>query len=60
MYSYIFRRDFYTNMKNNLFESLRLYILIEICKLALEVFLRYLAYFHPDILIEAILIKKSV
>ena len=32
-------------------------------KLTLEVFLGYsyeMAYFHPDILIEAILIKKSV
>ena len=32
-------------------------------KLTLEVFLGYsydLAYFHPDILIEAFLIKKSV
>ena len=32
-------------------------------KLALEVFLGYsyeMAYFHPDILIEAILIKKRV
>ena len=25
MYSYIFRRDLYTNMKDDLFESLRLF-----------------------------------
>ena len=93
MYSYIFRRDLYTNMKNDHFESsVHIWELSSIStlksqlksnkswgyfcltkwkmniflsrsvKLTLEVFLGYsydLAYFHPDILIEAILIKKA-